>query len=365
LLALEEIAKRHPILLTPYYKRFYLFTLEKLFCRLKKLAILYLLSDSSNYNDIFKEYIYHTNSTQPDIAAHALHYLGKFALKYKKKISGKCMKHLVSAMTGKNTYLSSKAVMALADYIKEANDEKLSVLAFCLSNFSKIEMPVAKFKLLSLLIDFMDKLPTLSYKCFRTAVQNFTKETTEIKLKVLELGFNLLHLITESDKDYAEFISVYNYLIELGSFDSNPSIREFTRFIKSNTQKDNLTNPSIFKSFSETILHTTLNAQTIEEPTYGLMSDLVQRALPDTKPLPTANEREKESTTKLREPVLEEEKITLPIVNTDSKLSPGVSEAKTINHVEQNSNDVVQSELPNINMGEIMDSNALDDFLNN
>ena len=92
----------------------------------------------------------------------------------------------------------------------------------------------------------------------------------------MELGFNLFHHIKPDDKHCPEFISVFQYLIELGSFDLNPTIREFTRFIKLNTIKDNLIPFSTFLSFGSNLLFTPENEKVEEDPNYGYISTLVK-----------------------------------------------------------------------------------------
>ena len=55
---LLKISKQFPALLSPFYKKFFIFTLEKIYCKRKKLEILPKIINKVNAKFIFKELDY-------------------------------------------------------------------------------------------------------------------------------------------------------------------------------------------------------------------------------------------------------------------------------------------------------------------
>jgi len=119
---------------------------------------------------------------------------------------------------------------------------------------------------------------------------------------------NLFFLIKEDSAYQTEFIKIFNYLLELGSFDLNPSIREFTRMIKYQTAKENAINPEIFKSFDVNLLKILEKEREEDDPNYGFLSTIAKDKVEGIRLLPSKQERNKENTTHLREPPKEEKK---------------------------------------------------------
>lgn len=73
-----------------------------------------------NFLDIFDEYTNYAKYPNPDFAAFAIRSIGTIATKSAKH-GHKCIKYLVGKITAKNSFVSAKSMVALADYLGNVN----------------------------------------------------------------------------------------------------------------------------------------------------------------------------------------------------------------------------------------------------
>lgn len=72
LCTLHKLALSYPELLREHYRSFTIIQIEKLYCKIKKLEIIYLLIDESNFSLILEELLHHTRSNQPQLVGVAV-----------------------------------------------------------------------------------------------------------------------------------------------------------------------------------------------------------------------------------------------------------------------------------------------------
>jgi len=129
LLAIEQYAIQYPKLVAPYYKKFYPLHLEKTYlifqfyliklryCKFIKLRILNEIIQDWNFNEIFEEYREYVNCHSKELTVFTLISIGKLASKCP-KYAIKCVKYLINNVLGKNSFLASKSIVALSEYLQ-------------------------------------------------------------------------------------------------------------------------------------------------------------------------------------------------------------------------------------------------------
>ena len=102
-------------MISKHYQRFFIFTLEKPYCKQKKIEILIDVFANFNSRKIFKELEYYTRYPQLQVAISAVRAIGTIGLRYP-QYSGKTTKILTKICKRKQKKLVSQAVLSLTEY---------------------------------------------------------------------------------------------------------------------------------------------------------------------------------------------------------------------------------------------------------
>jgi len=157
------------------YQRFFIFTLEKTYCKTLKIEILVDVFAKFNASKIFKEMEYYTRYPQLNVAVAAVKAIGKIGLRYP-NYSGKAAKILTKICKRKQKKLVAAAVLTLTQYLYLDAEKYLPILVYCIKNISQIEDVTTRQNIVSHLCGSCEQMPTLAIECLRELCLTFCKE---------------------------------------------------------------------------------------------------------------------------------------------------------------------------------------------
>lgn len=104
------------------------------------------------------------------------------------------------------------------------------VVFYLVGMLDGIKSPMAKARIVRLVIDFKEVFKTLARETFRKLVKGFLREKTVVKFMIVQLGIALMQMKFEEENE--KFEQIFNYMLKLALADADYGLKQFTRMVK-------------------------------------------------------------------------------------------------------------------------------------
>jgi AP-3 complex subunit beta len=195
-----------------------------------KLEILELLATEENSHYIFEEFKACVYSSNTNLASNVVRVWKRFATRTP-AVCSKTIQVLISLLSHTDSNLVGEAVIAIRKLIQESETEtisKVSLIAYLVSIYSSISVPLARASILWLV-----RNQPLSFRyyadCLRISLLDFCNQDCFVKREILQIAVLLKISTLQSDPKYKFVQLSYDYAFKLAKYDSNVDVRDHAR----------------------------------------------------------------------------------------------------------------------------------------
>ncbi|KAL4466424.1 hypothetical protein ABPG73_019042 [Tetrahymena malaccensis] len=232
--AIEQFSIKYPQYFKNSYRTLFVTQLEKVYCKVKKIEILYHIVDDLNVGHILDELNYQIRSPSFDVSIAAINCIKKIAIK-QNKFFGKCIKSLTSLLKTANQQLVEVLVKALSELIQQNINVYYPILSYTFDYYQQISNPLIKERVIIQISQFCQEIPSICLDYYRILLQTYTKEHDIVKLQIGNLGFKLLCIFDQNHELFQKLVEFFKYNLNLGINDRSFKVRDRMRFIKAIT----------------------------------------------------------------------------------------------------------------------------------
>ncbi|KAL3320195.1 AP-3 complex subunit beta-2 [Cichlidogyrus casuarinus] len=211
--------------LEPHLKRFFVFSMDPLPCKLLKLDILCHLACEANSAIILRELQAYVLFPELPFVSATIHGIGRIACKVP-QVADVCLAGLVRLISRQNEHIVGDSVVVMRSLLQVQSKEHEEIVTQLTSMLDSMTLPTAKASILWLVGEYFNKISKLAPDVLRKAVKNFAKEATIVKMQILNLATKLCinnpgqtHLLAQ-------------YVCNQAWYDKDYDIRDRSRVIK-------------------------------------------------------------------------------------------------------------------------------------
>lgn len=145
--AIEKLCLKYPQHFKSNFRSLFVTQLEKVYCKVKKIEILYYVVDDLNVGQILDELNYQIRSPYFDVSIAAINCIKKIAIK-QNKYFGKCIKSLTSLLKTASTILVEGLIKALGELIQQDISIYYPIISYIFEYMPAIKNPLIKERII-------------------------------------------------------------------------------------------------------------------------------------------------------------------------------------------------------------------------
>lgn len=239
---IATMAKTRPEMFRDYLKEFFITSSDTSYCRDLKLEIISLLVTPQNIHSVLREFRSYTKhddkqfvmatiqalgrvaSALPDITETVVHKLMALVAVSKSDVV------IGESVTVIRTLIQLSASRSAADHdgTKSSTtiDNPGKLIAHLAYMLDRISVPTARASIIWLVGEFYEEVSHIAADILRIMAKNFANEDDSVKMQVITLGTKIY--LKEGD----HISLLYQYILNLGKYDTSYDIRDRVRFIR-------------------------------------------------------------------------------------------------------------------------------------
>lgn len=244
---IATMAKARPEMFRDYLKEFFITSSDTSYCRDLKLEIISLLVTPQNIHSVLREFRSYTKHEDKQFVMATIQALGRVAAALPditETVVHKLMALIAvsksdivigESVTVIRTLIQLSASRAAAAAAATNDDESTSaatidnpgkLIAHLAYMLDRITVPMARASIVWLVGEFYDEVSNIAADILRIMAKNFANEDDHVKMQVITLGTKVYL------KEGERVSLLYQYILNLGKYDTSYDIRDRVRFIR-------------------------------------------------------------------------------------------------------------------------------------
>jgi AP-3 complex subunit beta len=228
---ISSMAAERPGVFRPYFKDFFVSTVDASLIRELKLNILAMLATESNVPTILKEFRVYIKHDDKAFVKNTIGALGRVANNIP-EVADACLTDLLGLINSKVEETAAEAVIIMRHLLQKQALNHPRIVKKLAKLLDTIQVPVARASIIWLVGEFHQLIPTLAPDCFRKLAKSFCEEADCAKLQIITLGVKLYLNEKQDAKVKARIAEIFQFVLLMAKYDVLYDIRDRTRMAR-------------------------------------------------------------------------------------------------------------------------------------